>query len=330
MLIYWRRFSESIGQQLCNTLKIIIHGDAVNLEQLVAFDRIVRDGSFSRAAWSLQLAQPTISARIKTLEQTVGGALFYRNNRSVILTERGVSFLPYARQALEALQKGLDAAQLAEQGHQGELTVGVLRSVGGGFVSPAIQHYLRGYPDTGCKIVEGTHWQIVEWLHDAQIELGLVTWPPIGPQLTELTPLLQFDEPMVLLAHESHPLAKLKKVMRADVEQLSNPFLMLSFWQVTPEIVTQIEKRASFAIEVPTDTGRHLITNRFGAGFFNRSQITPELISKEVVTVEIADMPPLVRKLALVRLTRKSTLSASATHFVESIRVHGAHLIPQN
>ena len=63
----------------------------MNIEQLIAFDRIVREGSFSRAAWVLQIAQPTISARIQALEQAVGGALFTRNNRSVVLTERGVS-----------------------------------------------------------------------------------------------------------------------------------------------------------------------------------------------------------------------------------------------
>src|SRR4051812_32608712 len=51
---------------------------AVDTDQLLTFERIVREGSFSRAAWSLDLAQPTVSARIHALEQSVGGPLFAR------------------------------------------------------------------------------------------------------------------------------------------------------------------------------------------------------------------------------------------------------------
>ena len=47
----------------------------MDLQQLIAFDRIVREGSFSRAARELQIAQPTISARMQALEAEVGGVL---------------------------------------------------------------------------------------------------------------------------------------------------------------------------------------------------------------------------------------------------------------
>jgi DNA-binding transcriptional LysR family regulator len=53
----------------------------------------VRDGSFSRAARTFNIAQPTISARIQGLEQVVGGPLFRRGGRSIVLTELGESFL---------------------------------------------------------------------------------------------------------------------------------------------------------------------------------------------------------------------------------------------
>ena len=79
----------------------------MDLQQLTAFDRIVRQGSFSRAARELHIAQPTISARIQALEQEVGGPLLARSNQGVKLTALGVSFLPYARRAL-AIKETLD------------------------------------------------------------------------------------------------------------------------------------------------------------------------------------------------------------------------------
>src|SRR5689334_15702431 len=91
----------------------------VDTEQLATFARIVREGSFSRAARALDLAQPTISARIQALEQEVGGPLFTRGGRTVTLTARGESFLPYAQRALAVLSEGIDAARLVESGQRG-------------------------------------------------------------------------------------------------------------------------------------------------------------------------------------------------------------------
>ncbi|MDJ0757283.1 MAG: LysR family transcriptional regulator [Ardenticatenaceae bacterium] len=298
----------------------------MNIDQLIAFDRIVRDGSFSRAAWALQIAQPTISARIMALEKTVGGSLFERNNRAVTLTERGVGFLPFARQALEALQKGLDAASHASSSTRGELHIAVLRSLAGGLAAPALKRFFIDHPEVACIIGEGSHWQIVEWLHDNQIELGLVTWPPVGPHITDMTPLLRFREPVVLLAHHRHPLAQLKRVTQADVARLSNPFILLRWWQVTPDPVAKIVEVAQKAVDVPTDTGRFLIANGIGAGFFNLAQFTPELMSPEIVQIEVVDLPQLFRDSAVVRLKRNSTLSPAATHFIDCIRTQAAKL----
>jgi DNA-binding transcriptional LysR family regulator len=106
---------------------------------------------------------------------------------------------------------------------------------------------------------------------------------------------------------------------KKDVERLSNPFLLLRWWQVTPDPVTRLAQRAKHVIDVPTDTGRYLLANGIGAGLFNRGQVMSELIAKGVVAIEIVDLPPLFRDSALVRLTRNSTLSAAATHFIDNI-----------
>lgn len=298
----------------------------VNLEQLVAFDRIVREGSFSRAAWGLQIAQPTISARIQALEQMVGGPLFVRNNRTVTLTERGVGFLPFARQALAALQRGIDAAAQTEDGQRGELKVGMLRSIAGGFIAPALNGFLQAYPNLHCRVDESNHWQLVEWLYDNKIELAIIAWPPIGPQIAEVTPIHHFREPVVLLAHHTHPLAQLRRVTREDVAHLSQPFILLRWWQITPEPLTQLAQQAGQTIDVPTDTGRYLIANGYGAAFFNRGQITSELVGKEVVEIEVVDLPLLYRDSALVRLTRNSTLSAAASHFIDCVHQQASRL----
>src|SRR5215467_4033218 len=118
----------------------------MDTDQLQAFDRIVREGSFSRAARMLDIAQPSISARIQALEQEVGGPLFHRGGRKITLTERGESFLPYARRMLEVLAEGVEAAQSAQAGKRGRVTVGTIQSLAGGFFASTITSFHTTHP----------------------------------------------------------------------------------------------------------------------------------------------------------------------------------------
>ena len=102
----------------------------MHLDQLAAFDRVAREGSFSRAALSLGLGQPAVSARILALEEAVGGTLFVRARR-IRLTALGESFLPFARRALELVREGTEVARLAQVGERGKVRIGALGSLAG-------------------------------------------------------------------------------------------------------------------------------------------------------------------------------------------------------
>src|SRR3954464_657371 len=59
----------------------------LNYHHLLYFWTVVREGGVSRAAEKLRLAQPTVSAQVKVLEDTLGQPLFDRQGRRLILTD---------------------------------------------------------------------------------------------------------------------------------------------------------------------------------------------------------------------------------------------------
>ncbi len=136
----------------------------MDIDQLTAFERIAREGSFSRAAWELGIAQPTISARIQALEAEVGGALFQRSGRQITLTALGSSFLPYARRALAVLSEGLEAARESSTGKRGRITFGALNSLSDAFLGPIITQFHNEFPDVELFIRSGDHERIVDLL----------------------------------------------------------------------------------------------------------------------------------------------------------------------
>lgn len=101
----------------------------LNYHHLLYFWTVVREGGVSKAAAKLRLAQPTISAQVKRLEDTLGERLFIRQGRMLALTDTGrIAF----RHADEIFGIGRDLLQ-AVRGRPSDrpqpLTVGVANAV---------------------------------------------------------------------------------------------------------------------------------------------------------------------------------------------------------
>ena len=81
----------------------------MTLQQLRYVAEIAVTGSLSRAAERMYVAQPSLSASIRELENEIGVKLFNRGNRGVSLTNEGSTFLPYALSVLEQVGRLEDA-----------------------------------------------------------------------------------------------------------------------------------------------------------------------------------------------------------------------------
>ncbi|HEX6021100.1 MAG TPA: LysR family transcriptional regulator, partial [Solirubrobacter sp.] len=83
----------------------------MTLQQLTYVLAAAKEGSFSAAADSLLLSQPSLSEQIRRLEAELGVALFVRAGRGVELTEAGRLFLPHAERTLAEAEAAIDSVQ---------------------------------------------------------------------------------------------------------------------------------------------------------------------------------------------------------------------------
>lgn len=312
----------------------VIDGDGVyiyryatmDIQQLTAFDRIVREGSFSRAALELHIAQPTISARIRALEAEVGGPLLERSNQGVSLTPLGVSFLPYARRALAAMMEGVVAVQETQRGLRGRVTIGALGSLAENLLAPALMAFRTGHPTVDCYARSADHLPMIELLYDGVVELAIVAWPCVQPLAADFVPLLHFHEPAPFIVHPRHPFASRPGITQADIIESDRCFMPLRWWQITPPEVVRLAGRARFSADVPREVAAHMACAGHGHGFFTQACITRELSERKLVEVPVTDLAPLSRTSALVRLERHETLTPAAEALVECIRTRARQL----
>ena len=101
----------------------------IQLVQVEGFLEVARRGSVSRAAEALFVTQPTLTARLHSLERELGTPLFVRTPHGMRLTDAGRAWVPYAERALRALVDGRDVVEQVKTASAGHLMIGAAPAV---------------------------------------------------------------------------------------------------------------------------------------------------------------------------------------------------------
>jgi DNA-binding transcriptional LysR family regulator len=126
------------------------HWQLPPLELLLAFEASARHLSFTKAAAELSLTQSAVSRQIQALEESLGGKLFERRTRALLLTENGQRYYQVVREVLHEL----DEATQKLRGAAAARTVTVTTTPG--FASlwliPRLNGYLQAHPGVDVRI----------------------------------------------------------------------------------------------------------------------------------------------------------------------------------
>uniref|UniRef100_A0ACD5GV08 LysR family transcriptional regulator n=1 Tax=Desertifilum tharense IPPAS B-1220 TaxID=1781255 RepID=A0ACD5GV08_9CYAN len=130
----------------------------MEIYQVKVFLEVAKCLSFTEAADTLNLTQPAVSAKIKSLETELGTPLFYRLGRKVQLTRVG-EYLKQEGQSLIHLENRLiQEIEEIKQGKQGNLRLGTTPGLADGWLPDVLFKYRRQYPDnqTQCLRFDST------------------------------------------------------------------------------------------------------------------------------------------------------------------------------
>jgi len=146
----------------------------VDLRQLEIFAKVAELGSFSKAAESLHLTQPTVSEHIRTLEDEFGARLLDRLGRGAAVTRAGQLLLSYAQRMLALSREARQAMDGFQGRMSGELLIGA-STIPGEYVLPAmIGRFKDKYPDISTTLLIGGTQMVVDWVVEGRAELGVV------------------------------------------------------------------------------------------------------------------------------------------------------------
>jgi DNA-binding transcriptional LysR family regulator len=176
----------------------------MDLRRLEIFAKVAELGSFSRAAESLFLTQPTVSEHIRSLEEELGVQLLDRLGRGTTPTRAGQLLLGYAKRMLALGREARQAMDQFQGRMLGELVIGG-STIPGEYVLPAlVGRFKRKHPEVSICLLIGSSQQVSSWLEEGRVEVGVVGARPSGRALESAR--LMADE-LVVVVNADHPWA---------------------------------------------------------------------------------------------------------------------------
>jgi DNA-binding transcriptional LysR family regulator len=149
----------------------------LTLQQLAYFLAAARHKSFSAAAESLLMAQPSLSEQVRRLEAELGVPLFVRAGRGLELTEAGRLLLPHAERTLAEAEQAREAVREVREITGGTVAFGTFSSAHHYLTGGLVQDFRARHPGVRIRVVGQNSAEVADAVRNGELEAGLIVLP---------------------------------------------------------------------------------------------------------------------------------------------------------
>jgi DNA-binding transcriptional LysR family regulator len=292
------------------------------LEHVEGFLAIAQRGNLSKAAEAMYVHQPTLTARLASLEHELGEQLFVRTSRGMRLSEAGRAFLPHAQRALRALRDGQQAVTDVRLASAGRLVLGAAPAVSTYALPDVLQRFTVEHPRVEIAVRTGHSEDVLDMVLREDVQLGMMR--AIAHRDLESWPF--YEEDLVLVAAPGHPFANKRGVRTAD---LADQHIVLfdrtsSWYELTHSLFLRAGVTPRGLMELDNiEAAKSMVQRRLGIAFLPRTAVKRDLASRELRVVKLSDAPRLSHSIVIVRRRDAGPPVGPAAAFLDLVRQTG-------
>lgn len=262
------------------------------LSQVKYFVAVARQLSFRRAAQSLGVSQPTLTAQIQALEKNMSVSLFERNRHGTLLTPQGKALLGHADKILQATRRFNDTARELVDGATTTYRLGVPPTLGPYLLPHILPELHKRFNKLKFYVREGAPQQLEDGLLNGDFDLII---SPASHESSQLVVAELFTEPLKLVMPSDHTLAGHAYIQPSQIK--GEKVLTLEdthhFHYQIQRICRQIDAHVHRDYEgTSLDTLRQMVVMGVGVSFLPGLYVHSELHRPDELHVcELLDMP---------------------------------------
>jgi DNA-binding transcriptional LysR family regulator len=181
----------------------------MQIESLKVYCDLAETESFTKAAQINEVTQSAVSQQISSLERLFKSLLIERSKKRFRLTREGQVLYDHSKQIIATYDGLHSKLQEIKDIISGTIRVATIYSIGLHDLPPYLKKFLKTYPTVNVHVEYRRANQVYEDVLGNVVDLGLVAYPSRDSKL-EIFPLRK--DPLVLICHPHHPLAKSKSL----------------------------------------------------------------------------------------------------------------------
>jgi len=262
----------------------------ITLKQLKILEAIAAQSSYTKAAKSLFMTQPAVSMQVKQMETQIGLPLFDRNGKKVSPTQAGHELLHYAENIRQQLEEAAQVMEELKGMKRGKLHL-TMASTANYFAPQLIAAFHHEYPAAQVTLDVSNRTGLLNALDHNDTDMVIMGQPPQGHKLIGI-PFI--DNPLVVIAAPSHPLANRKHIALTEIaderfilrEGDSGTRMAVEnfFSKHDLQLITGMEMNRSEAI-------KQAVMAELGLGIVSLHTIEMELTLKRLTILNVEDFP---------------------------------------
>jgi len=286
------------------------------LHQLRIFQQLALSMSYTETANKLHLTQPAVSIQIKQLENSLNLPLLEKIGKKIFLTPAGQELDRFCIDLFERVDRMNMTLSAMRGGLEGEFSLAAVTSAKY-FTPHLLGAFHKLYPKVNIQLEVVNRKQIIQRLKnndDDLVIMGLV------PESMLLTSHPFVDNPIVLIANPSHPLAQQKNIPLTDLQK--HAFLFREAGSGTRQALESFLQSNNVTLSPrmvlgSTETIKQAVMADLGISAVSRHSVTLELATECLVELDVQHFP-LLRNWYVVHHNTKQ-LSPIASGFIDFI-----------
>src|ERR687892_361587 len=283
--------------------------------QMECFLAVARLGNVSRAAEEMYLTQPTLTARLKGLEEDLGDQLFVRTSRGMRLTEAGKEFVPYAERCLASLEEGRQRLRELRGATGGRLALGTSPGVSTYALPAILKRFTAAHPRVSVSVRTGHSENILEMVLKEEVHLGLAR----EIDHPEVESMALYKDELVLVVNPQH---RFTEKGTAEISEVGQEQLIMfdsssSYYELTQSLFRNAGIREFSAIELDNiEAAKRMVEHRLGVAFLPRTAVVRSVAAGHLSLIEVEDSPEIQRPIVAIR-RRDVPLTGTVQAFLE-------------
>ncbi len=230
----------------------------------------------------MYLTQPTLTARLKALEEELGDPLFVRTSRGMRLTEAGREFLAYAERIVGGFEEGKRRLEELRGASGGRLRIGASPGVGTYALPGLLERFAAAHPRVSISVRTGHSEAILEMTLKEEVQLGLTR----AMRHPEIESLPLYEDELVLIVDPGHRFTRRGTASLTEIgeEQLIFFDHDSSYFEQTHALFRNAGIRELRTMEVDNiEAAKRMVEHRLGVAFLPRTAVVRSVSSGNLV-----------------------------------------------